>query len=257
MDMKMPADGHNGMDKTSIIDKDSSTPIYAQLEDYIKEKIKAHEYLPGKAIPTEKELTELFGVSRMTIRQAIANLIHQGVLYRIPRKGAFVSKEVIEKKLEIESFSEDMRKKGLIPGSKVLSFQKIMSDEDVRAKLNLSHREAVYFLHRLRLANGEPMAIEYCYLPERYFPDIIKYNMEYCSLYEIIEEEYSIHFSYMKQSIMAVAMTKGEAEMLLQAPKGFGLQSTKVVYKDDENPIEYTRTIYHPEKYSYNMVLFK
>jgi GntR family transcriptional regulator len=239
-----------------MLDKNSTVPIYAQLEEFIKKKIKERNYLPGEALPTERELTELFGVSRMTIRQAVSNLVHEGVLYRIPGKGAFVSKEVIEKKLEIESFSDDMRKRGLVPGSKVIFFEKIDPDEEIRSKLQLSPEDKVYLLNRLRLANDEPMAIEYCYLPEKYFPNLIKFNMVQCSLYTIMKEEYSQTFNYMKQSIKAINMTKREAEMLLGKTKGFGLVSIKIIYNEDENPIEYTRTIYHPERYSYNMTLF-
>jgi GntR family transcriptional regulator len=208
-----------------MLDKNSSVPIYAQLERIIKDNIKEKKYLPGEPLPTERELTELFGVSRMTIRQAISNLVNEGVLYRIPGKGAYVSKEVIEKKLEIESFSEDMEKRGLTPGSKIIYFEKIAPDEEIKEKLKLSTSEEIFFLNRLRLANDEPMAIEYCYLPEKYYPGLIKYDFARCSLYEIIKEEYSIQHKYMKQSIKAVNMNKEEAKMLLGKTSGFGLAS--------------------------------
>lgn len=239
-----------------MLDKSSSIPIYVQLEEAIKEKIKKREYLPGEELPTERELTEFFGVSRMTIRQAITNLVHKGILYRIPGKGAFVSKEVIEKKLEIESFSEDMRKRGLIPGSNIICFEKITPDEEIIEKLQLTKDDKVYFLNRLRLANNEPMAIEYCYLPEKFFPNIVKYNMVNCSLYTIMKEEYNVHFNYMKQSVKAASIIKRDAEMLLGKSKGFGLVSERMIYNIEEVPIEYTKTIYHAEKYSFNMVLF-
>ncbi len=239
-----------------MLDKNSSTPIYAQLEEAIKEKIKKREYVPGGELPTERELTELFGVSRMTIRQAISNLVHKGILYRIPGKGAFVSKQVIEKKLEIESFSDDMRKRGLIPGSKIIKFEKISPNDEIREKLSLLEGEKIYFLNRLRLANNEPMAIEYCFLPEKFFPNIIKYNMVNCSLYTIMKEEYGIHFNYMKQSLRAVSLNKKDAEMLFGKIKGVGLVSERLMYNIEEIPIEYTKTIYHSERYTFNMVLF-
>jgi GntR family transcriptional regulator len=239
-----------------MLDKNSSVPIYVQIEEAIKEKIKKREYLPGEELPTERELTELFGVSRMTIRQAISNLVHKGVLYRIPGKGAFVSKEVIEKKLEIESFSEDMKKRGLTPGSIVIQFEKISPSDEVREKLSLAEDEKIYLLNRLRLANNEPIAIEYCFLPEKFFPNIIKYNMVNCSLYTIMKEEYGTHFNYMKQSLKAVSLTKKDAEMLIGKNKGVGLVSEKLMYNVEEVPIEYTKTIYHAERYTFNMVLF-
>lgn len=239
-----------------MVDKNLSVPVYVQIEDEIKEKIKRREYVPGGELPTERELTELFGASRMTIRQAISNLVHKGVLYRIPGRGAFVSKEVIEKKLEIESFSEDMRKRGLTPGSNVIQFEKINPSDEVREKLQLSEGEKIYFLNRLRLADNEPIAIEYCYLPEKFFPNITKYNMVNCSLYTIMKEEYNIHFNYMKQSVKAGNLSRNDAEKLLGKSKGVGLFSERMVYNIEEVPVEYTKTIYNADRYSFNMTLF-
>ncbi len=239
-----------------MIEKKSSVPIYVQLEEYIKQKIKERVYLSGESLPTERELTELFDVSRMTVRQAISNLVHQGVLYKIPGKGAFVSKEVIEKKLEIQSFSQDMEKRGLTPSSKILYFEKITPDNEMKLKLQLSENEQIYFINRLRLANNEPMAIEYCYLPEKYYPDLMKYNLEKCSLYTLMKQEYHAIFNYMKQDIKAINMSKKEAEMLLGKARGFGIASFRTIFNDEEIPVEHTKTIYNPDRYTFNMVFF-
>ncbi|SHI53784.1 transcriptional regulator, GntR family [Clostridium amylolyticum] len=239
-----------------MVDKNSTVPIYIQIEDFIKKNIQEGVYLSGQPLPTERELTELLGVSRMTVRQAISNLVHEGVLYRIRSKGAYVSKQIIEKKMEIESFSEDMKKRGLAPSSKLLSFEEILPDEDIRAKLKLSKNDKIYFLNRLRLANDEPMAIEYCYIPKKYFPDIKKYNLVECSLYKIMKEEYSVKFNYMRQKIKAVDISKRDAEILLDKPKGFGLVSLKIVFDEHENPVEYTETIFNPERYYFDMIIF-
>jgi GntR family transcriptional regulator len=238
-----------------MIDKNSAVPIYIQLGEVLKKKIKDRVYLPGEALPTERELTELFNVSRMTLRQAVSNLVQEGVLYKIQGKGAYVSKETIEKKMEIQSFSEDMKKRGLIPSNKVLYFEKITPDDEIKNKLQLSENDKVYFLNRIRFANGEPMAIEYCYLPEKYYPDLTKYNILNCSLYTLMKEEYHVEFNYMKQYIKAVNLGKTEAEILLGRTKGFGLASSKIIYNENENPIEYTKTIYHPERYTFNVTI--
>lgn len=239
-----------------MIDKNSHIPRYIQLEEYIKNKIKDKVYLPGSPLPTEREFTELFGVSRMTVRQAISNLVNEGVLYKIRGKGALVSKAVIEKKLEIQSFSEDMLSRGLTPGSKLIEFKKIIPDDDISKKLKLSPNEEVYFLNRLRLADDEPMAIEYCYLPVKYFPDLIKYNLVQCSLYEILKNEYNLQMGYIKQKLKAIGMSKKEAELLTGKARSFGLLSVRILFDENDNPVECTKTIYHPDRYSFNMTLF-
>ena len=132
----------------------------------------------------------------------------------------------------------------------------IVEDEIEINMDELEDNEEIYFLNRLRLADNEPIAIEYCYLPEKFFPDLIKYNMVYCSLYKVMKEEYNMHFNYMKQSLKAISLNKKEAEMLLGKPKGVGLLSERLIYNIDGYPIEFTKTIYHSERYTFNMVLF-
>ncbi len=239
-----------------MIDKNSSIPIYIQLEEEIKNKIKNGEYTHGEALPTERELTECYKVSRMTIRQVISNMVNKGILYRIHGKGAFVSREIIRKNLEIQSFSEDMLKRNLIPTSKVIYFDEMVPNEEIREKLNLKKDESVYYLNRIRFANKEPMAIEFCYLPKKYFTNITKFNMEKCSLYSIIKEDYSIEFYYMEQSIKAKNLSKKEAEILLGKSKGVGLVSSKLMFNIENKPIEYTETIYNSERYTFDLRIF-
>lgn len=239
-----------------MLDKKLSIPIYIQLEEEINRKIKNREYLPGEALPTERELTEFYQVSRMTIRQVISNMVNKGILYRIHGKGAYISKEIIKKNLEIQSFSEDMLKRNLVPGNKVVQFDKIIPNDNIREMLQLNKDEKVYCLHRIRLANNEPMAIEFCYLPEKYFANITKYNMERCSLYTILKEDYNIQFYYMKQSIKAENLSKKDAEILLSKTKGVGLVSNKLIYNNESIPIEYTKTIYNSERYTFDLTIF-
>lgn len=235
--------------------RDSAIPIYIQLEEYIKNNIENKVYPPGSMLPTEREFTELFGVSRMTVRQAIGNLVNQGMLYKIRGKGTFVAREMIEKQMEIQSFTEDMLSRGLKPGSELIQFIKMVPEEEIRSSLELTSNEEVYLLNRLRLADGEPMAMEYCYLPVKYFPDLIKYNFIDCSLYDILINEFNLKIGYIKETIMAVKMDKGEAELLTKKDKGFGLMSKRIMYNSQNIPMEFTRTIYHPDRYTFNMVL--
>ncbi|MBU3197565.1 GntR family transcriptional regulator [Clostridium algidicarnis] len=239
-----------------MIDKNSTTPRYVQLEEYIKNQINDNIYPPGSSLPTEREFTELFGVSRMTVRQAISNLVNEGILYKIRGKGALVSKKIIEKEFEIQGFSEDMISRGLVPGSDVIEFKKIIPEDDISKRLKLNQGEEVYFLNRLRLADNEPMAIEYCYIPVKFFPGLVKYNMVQCSLYDLLKSEYNLQIGYIKQKFKAIGMNKKEAELLTGKSKAFGLLSIRVLFDENDRPVECTKTIYHPDRYTFNMTLY-
>lgn len=238
-----------------MIDKNSSVPIYVQLKKVIKERIENKVYLPGQMIPSEKEFTEKYNISRMTVRQAIADLVNEGILIREKGKGTYVARNVIEKQLELQSFSEDMKGRGLVPGSRIIKVEEVKASEEVAEHLKLKENDTVYFINRLRLADNTPMAIEYCYLPCKLFPNLFKYNLENWSLYEILKNDYYLKIGYAEQTIRSVKMHKNEAILILNQEKGFGLLATRILYSMDNVPVEFTKTVYHPERYVYNMIL--
>lgn len=238
-----------------MIDKNLPVPIYIQLKNYIKESINKKLYLPGQMLPSERELTEKFDVSRMTVRQSISELVNEGFLYKEQGKGTFVARNIIEKDIELMSFSQDMIKRGFVPGSKLIEFVEITPNEHILDNLKLNTDDRVYYLKRLRLADSLPMAIEDSYIPEKVFPNLIKYNMELCSLYNIFKEDYGIKFSYAKQELEACKLKKHDALFLLGKENGFCLLGSRILYTIDNIPIEYTETSYHPDRYKYTMIV--
>lgn len=238
-----------------MIDKNSSVPIYFQLKNSLKEKIIGKVYLPGGLLPSEKELAQRFSISRMTVRQAIQALQSEGLVYKEKGRGTFVARNIIEKNAELQSFTQDMISRGFAPGSRTVHFGEIAPDRNVQAKLELAPGDRVYFLKRLRLADSAPMAVEYCYLPCKLFPGLPKYNLETCSLYEIIKNDYHYKFGYSKQLVSAVRLAREDAGLLLLKGLGFSLQSARILFADSNMPLEYTETLYHPERYQYTMIL--
>src|SRR3954471_13942573 len=107
-----------------MINKNSPIPIYYQLEGYIKELIENGELQPGDVLPPEREYAEKYQISRMTVRQAFTQLVNEGYLYRLQGKGTFIAERKIEKPLQgITSFTEDMKARGLTPGSQLINFK--------------------------------------------------------------------------------------------------------------------------------------
>lgn len=114
------------------INKHSPVPIYHQIEEQLKAMIDKGELQPDMLLPSEREYSETFGISRMTVRQALSNLVSQGYLYRQKGKGTFVSKQKIKQPLQgLTSFSEDMKSRGRKPSSKLLRFEIIKADEHI------------------------------------------------------------------------------------------------------------------------------
>ena len=194
------------------MDKNSTVPIYIQLEESIKEKIKNKEYLPGEALPTERELTELYGVSRMTIRQAIGELVQEGVLTRKKGKGTFVCEQKVNQK-DMMSFTEMIKQSGRVLETKVVEFAVIDTPEDMQDIFIL---DKLYKITRKRIVDSECIALETVYIPVDYCGHVNEKMLE-GSLYKVLEG-----FGYMitnsNSSIVAVNVND-EIRNLLECEK--------------------------------------
>jgi len=239
------------------MNRKGTKPIYIQLQEYVKQNIETGTYKPGQLLPSEREFSEMFGISRMTVRQAIQGLVGDGLVIKEHGRGMFVARRTIEKDNELQGFSEDMIKLGFKPDSKTLEFIKIYATEKHSKQLEVEVGEPVYFIKRLRLADGMPMAIEYVYVPAKYVENLEKYNLEHCSLYEVMKTDYKIEMMYAQQSIMAKKLTKSDARLLLRKESGFGLFVNRRVFDRQNRLIEYGETYYHPERYQFSLTVDK
>src|SRR6266513_39474 len=120
----------------SAIYRNSPLPRYYQLKEIMRERVQSDEWMPGDLIPSERELGEQYGISRMTARQAITELVNEGLFYREQGKGTFVSRHKITQQLiRLTGFTEDIRARGQRPGAKVLSARMVPADEATAEKL--------------------------------------------------------------------------------------------------------------------------
>ena len=153
------------------IDPESSVPKYFQLQEILLDLIET-ELTYNEMIPSERELVDRYGLSRMTVRQAINQLVADGRLYRLVGKGTFVARPKIEMPLRLASFTEDMRARGLEPGSRDLERRVVPANAHLVRGLNLNPGELVHLIARLRTADGEPMAIERSHIPVNLAPGL-------------------------------------------------------------------------------------
>src|SRR5579871_5853427 len=147
---------------------------------------------PGSPVPPERELARSYGTSRTTVRQALAELVVEGRLLRMQGKGTFVAKPKVAQLLELASYTEGMRAHGLHPETKILDVGYVAADEQLAVLLGIRPGGRALRIHRLRLADGEPMSIDTSHLPARRFPGLRKQLERHLSLYEALRSAYEI-----------------------------------------------------------------
>ncbi|MFW6026859.1 MAG: GntR family transcriptional regulator [Candidatus Woesearchaeota archaeon] len=178
------------------LDKDTPIPLYFQLKELIKDQINNDQLSAGDLLPSERELAEHFNVSRPTIRQALKELAHEGLLSRQKGKGTFVAESKINYGFiqRLTTFYDDMEEKGYKLKTKVIE-QKVQKPQKFIAnKLNISEEEKIVFLKRIRYINKEPIVSVLNFLPYRLCPGLENEKLENKSLYKTVGEKYELVF---------------------------------------------------------------
>lgn len=239
--------------RRSMISKQSPLPLYYQLEEYLKQQIESGEWKPGDIMPSERELSEEFRISRMTVRQALTNLVNKNILFREKGRGTFVSHRKFEQNLQgLTSFSEDMERRGLASGSKLLYFEQVKAGDQVAEALAISPGDPVYKLKRIRLADQEPLAVETSYNPVSLFPELDQKIFEK-SLYHYIEENRQMRISHGTQTVEAALVTDEDAQHLMMEEGQPVLLIQRVTHLEDGRPFELVWSIYRGDSYKYRI----
>jgi len=239
------------------LNKNNSIPLYYQLEQMIKDMIDNEQLLPGQRAPSERELAETLGISRMTVRAAMSNLVADGYLFSVSGKGTFVaSPKMHQNLLELNSFTEDMRKRGLKPGARLLEMD-VSSEASSKVYwvLGLAEQEELIRIYRLRTADGEPMCLETSYLPRNLFPWLFEEDLESGSLYQALESR-GIELARAEEQLEATVVRETESR-LLTVPVGYpALLIERTTYTRGDKPIEYVKSLYRGDRYQFSVTLF-
>src|ERR1700730_10496170 len=203
----------------------------------------------ARAIPHEPHLTQDLGVSRLTIRAALDELVRDGYLDRQHGSGTYVTEPKIAQPLTLTSFSEDMRRRGMVPGSRTLELATISAGALLARRLQVSPAERVVRVKRLRLADAEPMAMEVLHIPEALVPGLTKADLENRSFYDLLMERYGIVIASGTQSIEPTVTNEEESEVLgvpLHTP-AFLFERTTL--SESGRIVEFVRSIYRGDRY--------
>ena len=225
-----------------------STPVpaYIAIERALREDIARMQ--PGDALPTESQLCERFGVSRMTARAGVARLVDQGLLYRTRGKGTFVAQPHVHRQAgRLRSFTQDMLARGLRPSSRILEIAQEAAPPDVAAALRLPDGARVILIRRERLADERPMALERTLLPPA-CAAVLGADLERGSLHEALAA--IGHEPTMARGAIAPQAATIEDAAAFDVPVGEPLLvETRLVYDAEDTPIERTESRYSPSRY--------
>ncbi len=231
----------------------SSKPYYEQIKEYILYKINTGDLKPHTQIPSERMLSEQFGVSRLTVSKAIKELVIEGKLYTQVGKGTFVNDAPIHQMLDrLTSFSEEMSQLGHSPSSRVLQKGIIPATERLAQWLDVPIGVSLVLLKRARLADLQTVALETTYLIADYCDRILDlHDFSHESLYEVLRTNYHVRLTYAEQELEARLPTPEEAQMLQIETSVPILHIDRVTYIDTDRPIEYVESAYRGDRYKF------
>ncbi|MGI8384227.1 GntR family transcriptional regulator [Robertmurraya sp. P23] len=223
---------------------EEETPFYQQLKDKIIDDIESGKLKHGDKLPSERELAEQYGISRMTARHTLSILEREGVVERRVGAGTFISNYKIEMDfITFNSFTRTMLGKGLTPSTQVLSIKKSLAKPGIANKLHIPVGEEIVIIKRLRNVNGIPISIEESFIPYKYCPDIDHRITNNHSLYQMLESEYGITLVKAKEYMKVKLAEESDSKLLRIRSESPCVLREAVAYDDQGQSIEFSTSL--------------
>ena len=239
------------------VDETLPIPMHYQLYEILLNRIKTNEWSVNQKIPTERELCDLFKVSRITVRQALSVLAKEGYLYRKQGRGTFVTLPRIEQPLnQFYSFSDAIRKLGYKAKSIILSFDCIPCPIGISQQLRIPEGDTLYRIKRLRLADSEPFAVETSYVPQALCEGLVSADIETMGLYEALRVKGNLNVQLGEESIEAILIPADDAGILHVKKNAAGLYLERLAGTEDLQ-VEFCTTLIRGDRYKYKIILGK
>lgn len=238
----------------SMVNQTVEKPLYLQLVDELEVAIR-ERMAPNDKLFSERELTQVYGVSRITVRLALQELEKRGLVYKKHGKGTYVS-EISDTAVDLSqaySFTEQMKKIGKVPRTSILSFELVKASDYIAQHLQLSQGEEVFEVERLRLADEVPMMLERTYVPASLFPVLAAQRMKSTPLYEIFSEDYHQVIRLAEEEFYASIALDNEAKILGIPSNSPVLHLVRKTYNDKNRIIEFTFSIARADQFRYKI----
>lgn len=237
------------------LERNGFLPLYRQLEEIMKQRITNQDWVAGTRIPTETELIEEFGVSRTTVREAVDQLVQEGLLDKLQGRGTFVRRQPLEVPLgPLTGFAEEVLERGQIPSATLLSTELSRDFFYEAHQLKVPHGEAVLRIERVRLADGEPIALERTFWPRAVGELLLEEDLNRAQFYPILER-HGVYLVEADEKILAANASEEEVRILGVEPGEALLEMRRVSYGEDGRPVEFARNRYRSDRYFYQVHL--
>lgn len=232
-----------------MLDKNSPKPLYAQLEEILRTAILGDQWQPNTAIPSELELSRTYGVSRMTARTVVTQLVNDGLLRRVQGKGTFIIEQKIStKSLAYMGIREQLERLGYQTETRLLAFKLIEASQNLAEKLDILPGDAVHFIERLRSIDGSPISLHRSYIPAALAPTLKDDMMENEQLCVILQNEFNLKSAIVNETLESVLASPEEAQRFM-VTKTFPLLILEDIYKTSAGrPFEFTRVLFRGDK---------
>src|SRR4051812_17131387 len=233
-----------------MLSRGSPKPLYRQLKDRLLRELQVGERRPHSQLPSEREWVKKLGVSRITVRQALSELVQQGYLYTVPGKGFFVGERKNARELNaFLSFTAASESRGEIPSSKILIAKLIRASVTVAHDLEIAPGAEVVHLKRLRLTSDVPVMIQETLLPHVRCPGILERDLAKLSLFATMQDAYHVELVRAETTITARLADKTEKKLLGLEEPGVALEVNQLSVASDGLPVERTSSVMHPARH--------
>lgn len=232
------------------LDRQSPQPLHIQFEEILREQLEKQVWETHSCIPSENELSRIYGISRMTVRSVLTRLVDEGLLYRVPGKGTFVAEpKIVSRPLSQMGITQQLEQMGYKTATKVVSVEIVPCPFEAAKQLNLQAGSNVYQIKRIRFVKGEPLSLHTSYIPVSLCPNLEQQDLEHIQLCDIIEQTYRYHITKHTETLESTTASREAAE-LLEVKHHFPLLLLNTTtYNDANHPIEYSTTVFRGDKF--------
>jgi GntR family transcriptional regulator len=238
-----------------MLARGSPKPLYRQLKDRLLRELELGTRAPHSQLPSEREWGKKLGISRITVRQALGELVQQGYLYTVPGKGFFVGEKKNARELNaLLSFTATAEARGETPSSRVLEARVLRAKPTLAHDLKIPPGAEVVLLKRVRLTNGVPVMVQESLLPHARCPRILEKNLESLSLFAALQDEYHLVVVRAETTITARIADRAERKWLDLDEPGVVLVVDQLSFTADGQPAERTISVTHPERHPFFLV---